>query len=90
MHVYTDKADLLQTILEKSKIIMTTTIQPLLIVHGGAGNIPDSRIPGKFEGVQKAAKEGYKVLNETGSVIDAVVAAVKVMEDLESFNAGKI
>lgn len=69
---------------------MSSKIQPLVLVHGGAGDIPDNRIQGKFDGVRKAASEGYKVLKETGSVLDSVVAAVKVMEDLEAFNAGNL
>lgn len=68
---------------------MATVIEPLLIVHGGAGDIPDSRVPGKFDGVRKAACEGYRILKTSGSVLDAVVGAVKMMEDMDSFNAGR-
>lgn len=41
-------------------------ITPILIVHGGAGNIPEERVPGKLRGVKLAAKIGYQVLTETG------------------------
>ena len=34
-------------------------------------------------------RTGYKVLNQTGNVLDAVVAAIHVMEDNEAFNAGR-
>lgn len=60
-----------------------------MLVHGGAGDIPDSRVQLKFVGCKAAAKEGYKVLKNGGSVVDAVEAAVKVMEDDQAFNAGK-
>lgn len=64
------------------------TMEPIVLVHGGAGEIPDSRIQGKLNGCKAAAKEGYRVLKNGGSVLDAVEAAVKIMEDEEAFNAG--
>lgn len=68
---------------------MSSVIQPIVLVHGGAGDIPDSRVPNKLDGVRRAAKEGYRVLQETGNVLDAIVKAVEVMEDDEAFNAGR-
>uniref|UniRef100_A0A161MI98 Isoaspartyl peptidase l-asparaginase cg7860 isoform x4 n=2 Tax=Triatoma infestans TaxID=30076 RepID=A0A161MI98_TRIIF len=65
------------------------TVTPVLVVHGGAGDIPDSRIQPKLDGVRKAARAGYKILQETGNVLDAIEAAIHVMEDDEVFNAGK-
>ncbi|XP_069691699.1 isoaspartyl peptidase/L-asparaginase-like isoform X7 [Periplaneta americana] len=63
-------------------------VQPVMLVHGGAGDIPDNRVQQKIDGVCRAAKKGYAVLTSGGSVIDAVQAAVQVMEDDEAFNAG--
>lgn len=64
-------------------------IEPVLLVHGGAGDIPESRVPLKLTGVRKAARTGYEILSKSaGSVLDAVEAAIKVMEDDEAFNAG--
>ena len=60
-----------------------------VLVHGGAGDIPESRVPLKIQGVKKAAREGYRILCENGLVLDAVQAAVRVMEDDEAFNAGR-
>uniref|UniRef100_A0A1B6CCI1 Isoaspartyl peptidase/L-asparaginase n=1 Tax=Clastoptera arizonana TaxID=38151 RepID=A0A1B6CCI1_9HEMI len=68
---------------------MTSNVKPLVLVHGGAGDIPESRVQMKLDCVCKAASEGYKVLNKTGCVLDAIVAAVEIMEDDESMNAGK-
>lgn len=66
-------------------------IEPVLLVHGGAGDIPDWRVPLKLIGVRKAARVGYDILSKPeGSVLDAVEAAIKVMEDDEAFNAGTI
>ncbi|RZC32973.1 Asparaginase 2 domain containing protein [Asbolus verrucosus] len=63
-------------------------MEPIVLVHGGAGDIPDSRVPLKLNGVKKAASIGYRVLKRGGSVVDAVEEAVKSMEDDEAFNAG--
>jgi beta-aspartyl-peptidase (threonine type) len=64
-------------------------MEPIVLVHGGAGDIPDSRVPLKLTGVKKAASLGYQILKNGGSVVDAVEEAVKSMEDDEAFNAGK-
>ncbi|XP_071452475.1 isoaspartyl peptidase/L-asparaginase isoform X2 [Hetaerina americana] len=62
----------------------------LLLVHGGAGDIPVERVQPKLDGVRNAVKEGYRVLIDPGkSVIDAVEVAVRIMEDDEAFNAGR-
>jgi len=64
-------------------------IKPIVLVHGGAGDIPESRVPLKLDGVRRAARAGYESLSKpNGSVLDAVEGAVKVMEDDEAFNAG--
>lgn len=62
--------------------------QPILLVHGGAGAIPDHRVLVKLKGVRRAARKGYKVLRRSGSVLNAIVAAVEVMEEDTNFNAG--
>lgn len=64
------------------------TIAPVLLVHGGAEYIPDAQKKIKLDGVKEAASEGYRVLIETGCVLDAVEAAICVMEMNEAFNAG--
>ena len=64
-------------------------IDPVVLVHGGAGDIPEWRVPFKLDGVRRAAKTGYDILSkQNGSVLDAVEAAVKLMEDDTAFNAG--
>ncbi|XP_024083207.1 isoaspartyl peptidase/L-asparaginase isoform X2 [Cimex lectularius] len=62
---------------------------PMLVVHGGAGDIPTSRIQPKLDGVKKSALAGYEVLKKTNNVFDAIEAAIHVMEDDEAFNAGR-
>ncbi|XP_023013298.1 isoaspartyl peptidase/L-asparaginase isoform X2 [Leptinotarsa decemlineata] len=62
--------------------------EPIIIVHGGAGDTPDEWVPDKILGIKKSVSIGYKILKDGGSALDAVEAAVRVMEDLEEFNAG--
>ncbi|XP_066151637.1 probable isoaspartyl peptidase/L-asparaginase CG7860 isoform X2 [Euwallacea fornicatus] len=63
-------------------------MDPIILVHGGAGDIPDSRVQAKIDGNRKSVDAGYQVLRAGGSALDAVEAAVKVMENDEAFNAG--
>lgn len=63
-------------------------MKPIIIVHGGAGDIPQSRVQGKLDGVRLAVREGYKQLVNGGSALDAVEAAVVSMEKDDQFNAG--
>lgn len=64
-------------------------IEPIVLVHGDAGDIPDSRDHGKLVGCKLATKLGYEKLMATGSVLDAVEEAVRSLEMDEYFNAGK-
>ena len=59
-----------------------------LIVHGGAGAIPRDRYDAAREGCRKAAVAGWRVLREGGSALDAVQAAIVVLENDPGFNAG--
>lgn len=70
------------------RIFGSKMVEPVVLVHGGAGNISNDRIPGKILGVKLAATEGYSVLKNGGSVLDAVERAIRIMEDDENFNAG--
>lgn len=65
-------------------------MKPIIIVHGGAGDIPDSRVPGKLSGTKTAVIAGHVVLQNGGSALDAVEAAVVSMENDENFNAGEL
>lgn len=65
-------------------------MEPILLVHGGAGDIPESRIEPKIEGNKKSVEAGYAILKNGGTALEAVEAAVRVMEDEEAFNAGEL
>ncbi len=63
-------------------------VKPVIIVHGGAWGIPDRLVEANLNGVKESVKAGWKVLETGGSALDAVVAAVNVLEDDPGFDAG--
>ena len=62
--------------------------EPVVVIHGGAWAIPDKLSSASVTGVCAAARAGYEVLIRGGSAVDAVEAAVRVMEDCPAFDAG--
>lgn len=66
----------------------------VLVIHGGAGTILKKNMTDELEaqykeGLKDALSAGYAVIQNEGSSLDAVEAAVKVLEDNTLFNAGK-
>ncbi len=68
---------------------MSFKIAPVLAVHGGAWDIPDELVEPHRRGVTSALAAGYALLEKGASAVDAVEAAVAVMEDDEAFDAGR-
>jgi L-asparaginase / beta-aspartyl-peptidase len=64
-------------------------IEPVLLVHGGAWAIPDDMVDAHLNGVRHAMAAGWKVLSRGGTSLDAVEEAVVIMEDDETFDAGR-
>ncbi|XP_034408228.1 isoaspartyl peptidase/L-asparaginase [Cyclopterus lumpus] len=62
---------------------------PVVVVHGGAGQVPKERSEGSSLGVRMAARAGYAILRGGGSSMDAVVEAVSQLENDPFFNAGR-
>jgi len=62
---------------------------PVLVVHGGAWAMPDDVVDAHLNGVRNAAVAGWRVLERGGSSLDAVEEAVVIMEDDETFDAGR-
>ena len=62
---------------------------PVIVIHGGAWNIPDKLEKASREGVKEAAKIGWRVLKNGGTAVDAVMDAVKVLENDPAFDAGR-
>jgi beta-aspartyl-peptidase (threonine type) len=62
---------------------------PTLLIHGGAWAMPDDEIVAHERGIANALDAGYAVLERGGTAVEAVEAAVIVMEDDETFDAGR-
>jgi beta-aspartyl-peptidase (threonine type) len=62
---------------------------PLLVIHGGAWAMPDDMVDAHIRGVNHALAAGWRVLERGGAALDAVEEAVVIMEDDETFDAGR-
>ena len=65
-----------------------------IAIHGGAGTIEKSKFTPKEEQAYRAkltqaVEAGYKVLEQGGESLDAITAAIQVMEQSTYFNAGR-
>ncbi len=65
-----------------------------LVIHGGAGtilkkNMTPEKEKAYREKLTEALDAGYKILDEGGKSIDAVIAAIQIMEESPLFNAGR-
>lgn len=63
-------------------------MRPSLIVHGGAWDIPDESAVECQEGCRQALEAGWKILADGGAAIDAIEAAIILLEDNPMFDAG--
>lgn len=66
----------------------------VLVIHGGAGVIPKEDLTPEKEKAARATLDaallaGHSVLARGGKSLDAVIAAIKILEDSPLFNAGK-
>ena len=59
-----------------------------ILVHGGAGSVPEGQREARMEGCRVAAREAARVLGEGGTALNAVQRAVELLEDDHQFNAG--
>jgi len=65
-----------------------------IVIHGGAGTIVKGKMTPQKEAAYKAKLNealdtGYAILKKGGTSLDAVEAAIRIMEDSPLFNAGK-
>jgi beta-aspartyl-peptidase (threonine type) len=63
-------------------------IAPIVLVHGGAGDVPDHARASHAEGCRIAAERGLAAMLAGGTAIDGAIAAVRTLEDDPRFNAG--
>lgn len=61
---------------------------PSLIVHGGAWDIPDEAVETCKSGCHRALAAGWGILERGGAALDAIEAAIIVLEDDPVFDAG--
>jgi L-asparaginase / beta-aspartyl-peptidase len=66
----------------------------VLVIHGGAGVIPQDDLTPEKEKAARATLDaallaGHSVLARGGKSLDAVIAAIRILEDSPLFNAGK-
>ena len=65
-----------------------------IVVHGGAGRIERESLTPELERLyhetlERSLRAGHEILRGGGSALDAVEAAIVIMEDAPVFNAGK-
>lgn len=65
-----------------------------IVVHGGAGVIERKSMTPELEaeyraGLKRAIEAGAQVLDRGGSSLDAIEAAIRILEDDPNFNAGR-
>jgi beta-aspartyl-peptidase (threonine type) len=63
--------------------------QPILLIHGGAWAMPDHAVAAHERGIAAALTAGWSALSRGGTAVDAVEAAVTIMEDDDTFDAGR-
>ena len=77
---------------EDALISEQPTSHPVLVVHGGAGwshGTSDEKQHAIKSGLKKALDTGFSILQSGGSSLDAVEAAIVILEDNPVFNAGR-
>jgi beta-aspartyl-peptidase (threonine type) len=67
---------------------MSASARIAIVVHGGAGALPPDRRAAAVDACRAAAQAGHAVLAAGGRALDAVQAAVRVLEDAPVLNAG--
>ncbi len=68
---------------------MAHTPQPFLLLHGGAWAIPDAMRAAHEAGIRRALDYGYSLLEGGATAIEAATAAISILEDDETFDAGR-
>ncbi len=67
--------------------------EPVLVIHGGAGVVRAELTPAIEAAVrvtlERAAKQAHAMLRDGKPALDAVAAAIVILEDDPNFNAGK-
>ncbi len=59
-----------------------------LVIHGGAWAIPDDEVEAHIHGVRAALNAGWELLHNGASALDSCEAAIQVLENDPTFDAG--
>jgi L-asparaginase / beta-aspartyl-peptidase len=75
-------------------LVLAAQPGPVLVIHGGAGTLRPAEMSEEERASYEAAlhealEAGWQVLEQGGSALDAVTAAILPMEDSPLFNAGR-
>jgi L-asparaginase / beta-aspartyl-peptidase len=93
MRCYVKSSRILVVFAALGTAAMVHATSPVLVIHGGAGVIKHDMTPAKEKAVRaaltKALEDGYAQLKAGKPAIDAVTAAITVLEDDPNFNAGR-
>jgi beta-aspartyl-peptidase (threonine type) len=63
--------------------------KPVLLIHGGAWAMPDDAVAAHERGIANALAAGWAALARGRTATDAVEAAITIMEDDDTFDAGR-
>ncbi len=63
--------------------------RPVMVVHGGAWFVPEAEREEALAAVRRAAAAGWARLETGASALDAVEAAIHILEDAPVFDAGR-
>ncbi len=84
---------LLLCLLSLSPVAMAGPVSPLLVIHGGAGverqGYSEAEAREARAAMEQALRKGHEALVAGKPAMDAVTAAITVLEDAPSFNAGR-
>jgi beta-aspartyl-peptidase (threonine type) len=84
---------LLAIVMGMAPLAAAHAVSPVLVIHGGAGVIRRDMSPAKEKAIRAALTEaltrGYAELKAGKPAVDAVSAAIVVLENDPNFNAGK-
>jgi beta-aspartyl-peptidase (threonine type) len=72
-----------------SSASVSRACSPVLLIHGGAWAIPDDAVEAHLQGIRGGLRAGWDVLQRGGTSLDAVEAAITILEDNEAFDAGR-
>ncbi|MCR6575708.1 isoaspartyl peptidase/L-asparaginase [Campylobacter insulaenigrae] len=71
--------------------VLAKNFEPVIVIHGGTSGLglTEEEFIKREKVMKESLKASQNILEKGGSSVDAVIAAIKVMENSPEFNAGK-